>query len=253
MIRLIASDIDGTLLPAGRTELPGALFEEIRRLGEKGYLFCPASGRQYNSLRRLFAPVADGLYCLCENGAVLFGPGGRALGKTPMPRGEAEELSRDILALENCEVLISGENMSYAIPKQEDITPLMREEKGNRVTIVARPEDVPEEIVKVSIYCKAGTDHIPPALAEKWRRFNPAVAGWEWLDFTVANKGSGLAQLCRVLGIAPEEVMAFGDNYNDISMLTLAGEAWLMDTADGPLLERFPNHCADVVETLKKL
>ncbi|MEM5781397.1 MAG: HAD-IIB family hydrolase, partial [Lawsonibacter sp.] len=75
MIRLIASDIDGTLLQNGATEIAPAIFREIDRLRTKGILFCPASGRQYHSLRRLFAPVADELAYVCENGAVVFGPG----------------------------------------------------------------------------------------------------------------------------------------------------------------------------------
>ena len=70
MIRLIASDIDGTLLHNGAAEIDPVIFEEIHRLKQKGILFCPASGRQYHSLRRLFAPAADELTYLCENGAL---------------------------------------------------------------------------------------------------------------------------------------------------------------------------------------
>lgn len=255
MIRLIASDIDGTLLPYGETAIPQEIFEEIERLKRKGVLFCPASGRQYTSLRRLFAPVADKIPFLCENGAVVFGLGrpGPVLGKTPMPRAEAEALSRDIMETEGCEVLISGENMSYLVPRRQDISGLMRDEKRNRVTVLKRPEDTPEDIIKVSAYCAAGTGAIPPGLAEKWNKYNPAVAGREWLDFTLANKGTGLEQLCKALRIASEEVMAFGDNWNDVPMLELAGEPWIMESADRALLARFSNHCSRVAEILKKL
>ena len=58
-IKLICSDIDGTLLQYGRKELEDEIFEQIRELHRRGILFCPASGRQYTSLRKLFAPVAD--------------------------------------------------------------------------------------------------------------------------------------------------------------------------------------------------
>ena len=75
MIRLVASDIDGTLLQGGSTEIDPAVFEQIRRLSDMGVLFCPASGRQYSSLQKLFAPVAGQLNCICENGAVVFGTG----------------------------------------------------------------------------------------------------------------------------------------------------------------------------------
>ena len=65
-IKLICSDIDGTLLQYGRKELEGEIFEQIRELHRRGILCCPASGRQYTSLRQLFAPVADGCVFLCR-------------------------------------------------------------------------------------------------------------------------------------------------------------------------------------------
>ena len=69
-IRLVCSDLDGTLLQYGKKELEGEIFDQIRALHDRGILFCPASGRQYTSLRKLFAPVADCCIFLCENGAV---------------------------------------------------------------------------------------------------------------------------------------------------------------------------------------
>ena len=92
-IRLIASDIDGTLLQNGAMEIPGEIFEQIHRLERRGILFCPASGRQYKSLRQLFAPVADKVPFLCENGAVVYGPGspGPLLQDGPKPFGKLEE------------------------------------------------------------------------------------------------------------------------------------------------------------------
>ena len=114
MIRLIASDIDGTLLQAGQRNIDPVIFQEIRRLRRAGILFCPASGRQYGSMRRLFAPIADEVHYLCENGAVVYGPGspGPVLGKTPMDRALALELCQAILEEPDCEVLISGDNIS---------------------------------------------------------------------------------------------------------------------------------------------
>ena len=75
MIKLIVSDIDGTLLPYGASALDERLFQLIHRLAERGVIFAPASGRQYHSLRALFAPVCDELAYLCENGCIVYGPG----------------------------------------------------------------------------------------------------------------------------------------------------------------------------------
>lgn len=255
MIRLVASDVDGTLLQNGERALSPELFRQIRRLREKGILFCPASGRQYHSLQGLFAPVAEELAYVCENGGVVYGPGspGEVLDKTVMERSAAEALSRDILALPGCELLISGENMSYVIPKQTDMAALMGEGTGNRVSVLSAPEDTPEDIVKVSAYCPAGTGAIPAWLARKWGRFHPAVAGAAWLDFMEADKGTGLAGLCRALGIALGEVMAFGDNCNDLPMLRSVGQPWIMESAAADLRRRFPRRCGRVEEILKLL
>ena len=100
MIKLIASDMDGTLLQNGETAISQRFFTQARRLMEQGVAVCAASGRQYSSLRSLFAPVAEGMYFLCENGAVVYGPGtpGKLLSKTVIDRQVSLELCRDILA-----------------------------------------------------------------------------------------------------------------------------------------------------------
>ena len=216
MIRLIASDIDGTLLQNGATKIPQEIFAHIRRLEQKGILFCPASGRQYTSLRHLFAPVADKIPFLCENGAVVYGLGnpGPILNKTVMDRRLSEELCRDIMALSEVEVLISGADTSYICPKGPGLEELIRWFVGNRTATVPSPTDVPEDIIKVSAYCPGNTlAAAQAALSPKWgRHFQVAVAGAEWLDFTLADKGTGLSQLCRALDISLEDVIAFGDN-----------------------------------------
>ena len=140
MIQLVVSDIDGTLLQDGANAIPPAIFEQITRLRERGIRFCPASGRQYTSLRKLFAPVADQLYYLCENGAVVYGPGapGPILSRTEMDWDLSLELCREILAHPRCEVLISGANTSYLCPKEGDIVSLIRDFVGNNVVLLPR-------------------------------------------------------------------------------------------------------------------
>ncbi len=71
MIRLIAADMDGTLLNS-KGELPKHLFEAIRILKKRGVLFAAASGRQYYNLETLFSPVRDEMMFLCENGSMIF-------------------------------------------------------------------------------------------------------------------------------------------------------------------------------------
>ena len=113
-IRLICSDIDGTLLQYGRKELEGEIFEQIRELHRRGILFCPASGRQYTSLRKLFAPVADCCVFLCENGGVIY-KDEQCIAKNPMPRALAEEIANDLWTRSDGqgEVMLYGQNTAY--------------------------------------------------------------------------------------------------------------------------------------------
>ena len=71
MIKLIASDLDGTLLRGGAQVPSAEAMELIRALQEKGVLFSAASGRQCPNLRRLFWPLSGEMVLLGENGCLV--------------------------------------------------------------------------------------------------------------------------------------------------------------------------------------
>ena len=74
MIKLIASDIDGTLVKDGTLAIDREYMEVIRRLIDKGIVFVACSGRQYRSERKLFTPVADRLLYISDGGTVVRTP-----------------------------------------------------------------------------------------------------------------------------------------------------------------------------------
>lgn len=80
-----------------------------------------------------------------------------------------------------------------------------------------------------------------------------AVAGQARLDFTLADKGTGIRQLCAALDVPQSDVMAFGDNYNDLPMLEAVGHPILMEGALAELLSRFSNRCSRAEHTLASL
>ena len=130
---------------------------------------------------------------------------------------------------------------------------ILEREVGSRITPVDTPEEIGEDIVKISAYCPNGTDEPAQALGPKWSEWNMAVAGPIWLDFGVADKGTGIRGLCRALGIGLEEVAAFGDNWNDVAMLQAVGRPYLMSSAHPELRSRFPRQCADVCAVLEEI
>ena len=62
MIKLIASDVDGTLVKDGTLMINPEYMNVINTLVDKGIIFVVCSGRQFVSERKLFAPIADKLY-----------------------------------------------------------------------------------------------------------------------------------------------------------------------------------------------
>ena len=71
MIKLIASDIDGTLVKEGSHEISPEYFEVIEALKKVGIRFCACSGRQYASMLDLFRPIADDIFFISGNGTVV--------------------------------------------------------------------------------------------------------------------------------------------------------------------------------------
>ena len=66
MIRLIASDIDGTLVPDGTDRIDPEMMDVIRALKERGIVFAGASGRQFLSMKKLFQPVWQDMYYITD-------------------------------------------------------------------------------------------------------------------------------------------------------------------------------------------
>ena len=174
------------------------------------------------------------------------------LGKTVMDRETALDLVRDILALPGGRPLISGANTSYILPGDPDYEHLMRDIKGNNVAVIDRPEDVPEDIIKLATYCPEGTGPTRHALGPKWDgRLSMCSAGPDWVDFTIADKALGLETLCAALGVDPGECAAFGDNWNDAPMLKKAGRGYIMATSDPNLRAQFALQCENVEKVLE--
>ena len=251
MIRLIASDLDGTLLDKNG-KLPPDTFEVIAALTNCGIRFAAASGRQYGNLARLFAPVADQMAFICENGAFCVVEGKEAA-SIAIPSEMAKEVIAEVEAL-GMNLLISGKHTCYMLDQNRKYTDDIVYRLRNTVTIVGSPEEIAEPILKISGQIDTGVASLAPTLLEKWgNRLTATVSGRDWFDFTVANKGSGMQMLLQHLEIQKEEVAAFGDNFNDETMLDLVGNPFIMQTAHPALRKAHYHKCEQVVPVLKAL
>ena len=134
-IKLIACDLDGTLLHPGEREPRSEAFELIDELHRRGIVFMPASGRQYASLRYLFAPVADELVYVCENGALVMSEG-RAVVKRSMERCLAMDIANAVVAYPHADVTLSCEGRLYTMSGNDAFVEHLRYEVHCDVAVV---------------------------------------------------------------------------------------------------------------------
>ena len=77
MIKLIASDVDGTLVSDGGGKLDKRIVDMIKAVHDKGIHFAVASGRQWVSIENVFEEVKDKIFYISDNGAYI-GVNGRS-------------------------------------------------------------------------------------------------------------------------------------------------------------------------------
>lgn len=238
MIKLICSDIDGTLVPDGTDKINPEIFQVIRELKKRGVQFAAASGRQYESMRKLFEPVADDILFLSEGGNVTVEKG-QIISMTKLQREDVRELTRAIADIPDGAVLAASSMTSF-IPKTEtELIRLMDEGYHYHITLVDDIKEAwDEDIVKISLYDGSGhaEEKAEKYLDKKWihhDRIQYACAGDVWVDFVNQKGGKGRAvkDIQKGLSITPEETMVFGDNNNDLDMLACAKYSFAVGNA----------------------
>lgn len=256
-IKLIACDLDGTLLPAHSKECNPEVFPLIKKLIRMGVYFVPASGRQYLNLQKLFAPVKDEIMYLCENGALVMYLN-QVLVKQQFEDALAMRICHAVLEHPDCEVVISGERTCYLIPKKASFASYIRDGVGNHITLVDSPERIEEPVIKVSYFTSPEKQDSARSYFEELFRGEECVmvtSGNQWVDFAPkgTGKGAALKEIGRALGIQPDEMAAFGDNENDRTMLSYVGHPYLMKECNPTMEDLKAERCENVESALREL
>ena len=235
MIKLIASDIDGTLVENSTAVLHTEMFELIHKLSKEGVLFCAASGRQYQSIANMFEPVKDEIIFLAENGAHIRYKD-KDIKLIEMEREHIEEIVRTIRREnKNGDYIVSTNDGSIMDTKNQEFIDLITYGYRNKFRIVedVLAEDVP--IIKIAAFQKGsirelGESVLIPAFSDKVKA---TMAGEEWVDYmhSSVDKGNALHTIQEYFKIKKEETIAFGDNSNDIGLLLAAGRGFAVETA----------------------
>lgn len=223
MIKLIVSDIDGTLLPDGGNTLKPELFETILKLRKQGMQFAAASGRQWISIERIFEPIKEKIFYLSDNGAYV-GLHGRNLYLNTVDPQLVRQMAREIREA-GMTPMVSGPDMVYLDERDKEFCDWLVNGYKFRVEQVKDLMKVPEPFIKVSAYRPTDIDPATKELREKYQdRLKITISGDMWMDCMAPgiNKGEAVKLLQESLGISPEETMVFGDQMNDIEMMNQA-------------------------------
>ncbi len=241
-IRLIACDMDGTLL-----DDQDAVHEEfwplIDQLHERGIVFCPASGRQYYNLLARFEDIASEVVFIAENGTFVVRDGVE-LSADCLDREVARELvsvARELMdGGADVGAVLCGKASAYI----ERTDPAFRDEVDkyyHRLEVVGDLQEVADDILKVAIYDFHSSEQTSaPAYARFRATHQVVVSGQHWLDVMDlhANKGSGLRHLQQALGVTRAQTMVFGDFLNDLEMMDEADYSFAMANAHPVLAQR---------------
>lgn len=255
MIKLVASDLDGTLLQGGAQQLSPRSIDLIHSLVQKGIHFVAASGRQYDNELRVFAPIKDEISYIAENGSVCI-HNGEVISRSVIDPKLAERIINEIKKNPDFEVVISREDSCFIENNNEAFVNHIVNVMKNTTQIVDDIRTVGGPILKIAICSMSDRAHIVDKylkhLQDLFRdEIKVVTSGNIWIDFIApgTNKGAALEQLINKLGIKPEECMAFGDQYNDVEMLQFVGTSYAMSNA-APGIAYYSTYVTDSVDEI---
>lgn len=239
-IRLAAVDMDGTLLHDDKS-ISDYTLDVLRRIVKKGVILVPASGRPIGGMKEAVLNNVDGIqYAICSNGAMLMDvPEEKSICETGIPTEKAVEA---IAYLEQFPVAVYAHTDKGTFRAEgwektglSEKYPYIRFSEGNVKDLGAFLRTSGVKVMKMGAHVLK--DGLAQELLEKGSPIPGIVFlrtgdGIIELNSVDASKGNALCTLCKKLGISMENVLAIGDNENDISMLQAAGISVAMENAE---------------------
>lgn len=241
-IRLIAVDMDGTLLD-GEGAIPAALWPLLDDLHDRGILFAPASGRQLATLQAAFVDApADEMIYIAENGTYVV-RGDAEISSDAMDPASVARLIGHLRELAtrgfDLGVVVCGKRSAYI----ERTDAAFRAEAGKyyeKLEIVDDLLAADDQVLKIAIYDFDDAERTAPELDGFRDDHQVVVSGKHWIDVMNqgVNKGIALERLQRALGIDRDQTAAFGDYLNDLEMMDAAGHSYAMANAHPDIIAR---------------
>jgi len=203
MYRLIVSDYDGTLVTENKV-LSQQFYTKLNMLANRGCIFCIASGRPYNQLKKLMFQASMNTVFISDDGAQMMYKN-CVLYKKTVELSDAKALCREAL------------NQGFsAICALREENKRVTEEKLNL------PFFFSSDIFKI-IIVKDGKDAQKLKSFAETLKLRVCYEDKDYIEFCHkdASKGEAVKKLMQKFSVREDQMIVFGDNLNDISMLSL--------------------------------
>ncbi|MGT2812078.1 Cof-type HAD-IIB family hydrolase [Streptococcus minor] len=243
-IKLIATDMDGTFLDE-KGGFDRRRFDTVlTELEKRDIPFVVASGNGMDRLLRIFRGFEERLTFVAENGGHIY-----QNGQTLYRQSLSHSLIREVIdylqdgVREYCFMLAHDEKIYMAQGAGQPFADLLAIEPSQMAAFLSRLTYLPDitDFPERDIFYKMGLWVTEEKVSRVVAAFNQVFAGklvavtsgYGSIDLMPigTHKAWGLQQIMAPLGIDSSQVMAFGDNDNDIEMLNLAHHSYAVDNA----------------------
>ncbi|MFS9171791.1 HAD family hydrolase [Streptococcus infantis] len=247
-IKIVATDMDGTLLdPRGQLDLP-RLEKILDKLDQRGVRFVIATGNEVHRMRQLLGHLAERVVLVVANGARIFENNELLQAQTWDDAMVDRALSH--FKGRECQDQFVVTAMNGGFVKKGTVfteldkfmTPEMIEKLYQRMNFVDEFDpNLFGGVLKMSMV--VGEERSDSVLQEINDLFDGHVravsSGYGCIDILQdgIHKAWGLVELLKRWNLKPEQIMAFGDSENDIEMLELAGISYAMENAEEAVKE----------------
>jgi hypothetical protein len=252
-IRLLAVDLDGTLLDS-RAEISAANRDALAAAHRRGVAIVLVTGRRFATARQEAAQIPVEMTLLTSNGAVVKDSSGRTLWRHLLPREQARAVLAAAGPYRKSAFLLFDRDrqgqivIEDTVPTHAPVEGYFERNREYILQVTPLENALTEDPIQVLF---AGAVATMRDLMERLHSSEVAagvtVARTEYPQRDLAlvdvldrgcHKGAALAEWARRLGIAPAEVMAIGDNWNDCEMLEYAGVPVVMGNSSEGLKGR---------------
>lgn len=241
-IKLIALDMDGTLLSSDHNTIPARNIAALRAAAELGVHIAIASGRSWSLVRETAQALGCVTYAITANGAYTLNTAtGREVASFPIASRQAAQIIEVLRRWKLSYELYMGPANYMEACQLEDAAQLgfspafMEMFRRNTVLV---PDMLPAlqsagvgkfDIFRVPEPCRA---QVAEELATTGPLLSTSPLGGNLeLNAPGVHKGRALAALAGELGLVPGQIMAFGDADNDLGMLEYAHWSFAMENA----------------------